>query len=94
MSQVTVYYSSVSGNMSIKKNQQAVLNVLDGKKVPYKLVDVAADEKARVEMKQKSGKATLPQVFVDGQFKGGFEDFELATEDGKLNEFFGQSGVF
>jgi glutaredoxin-related protein len=34
------------------------------------LKDVAADERFKDEMKAASGKATVPQVFVDGKYKG------------------------
>jgi glutaredoxin len=43
---------------------------LDAKKVKYVLKDIAADEKAKDEMKDGSGKAVVPQIFVDGKFKG------------------------
>jgi glutaredoxin-related protein len=34
------------------------------------LIDVAADEKAKEQMKAISGKALVPQVHVNGKFKG------------------------
>jgi glutaredoxin len=33
-------------------------------------VDIAADEFAKEDMKKGSGKGTVPQIFVDGKFKG------------------------
>jgi glutaredoxin len=43
---------------------------LDAKKVAYDTVDIAADEKAREHMRAVSGKALIPQIFVDGKYKG------------------------
>ena len=33
-------------------------------------MDIAADEEGKEDMKKASGKGTVPQVFVDGKFKG------------------------
>lgn len=47
-------------------------NLFAAKKIPFTLVDIslAENESAKVDMASKSGKNTLPQVFVDGEFKG------------------------
>ena len=36
---ITLYYSSVSGNLTIKKNQQKLQMMLEGLKVPFDMVD-------------------------------------------------------
>ena len=56
--------------VKVKKWQMQIQSVLESKKVPFELVDVAADEKARDHMRKVSGKSAVPQVFVDGKFKG------------------------
>ena len=40
--------------------------------MPFKLVDVAADEKAKEFVKSQSGTAVVPQIYVDGKYKGVF----------------------
>jgi glutaredoxin len=56
--------------VNYRKSQQQITDVLTAKKVPFETVDVAADEKGKERMKLVSGKATVPQVHVDGKFKG------------------------
>lgn len=40
-------------------------------------------------MSKASGKNDLPQLFVDGAFKGLCEDLENANEDGAVLQFLG-----
>ncbi|KAJ3088944.1 hypothetical protein HK102_007574 [Quaeritorhiza haematococci] len=79
-SRVTVYYSSVSGNLMIKKKQMRVQDILLAKKIEFDLVDVAADEEGKLYMQRKSGKTLLPQIFVDGEFKSGHDELDEANE--------------
>ncbi|KAI9007217.1 thioredoxin-like protein, partial [Gaertneriomyces semiglobifer] len=67
---VTLYYSSVSGALMVKKQQSRVQDIFAARKIQFDLVDVAADEEAKEFMQRKSGKNTLPQIFVDGEYKG------------------------
>lgn len=70
------------------------VDILEAKKVAFELKDVSADEEAKEFMKQTSGKALVPQIFIDNRFKGGYEEFRNAVEEERLNEFFELSGVF
>ncbi|ORY08315.1 thioredoxin-like protein [Basidiobolus meristosporus CBS 931.73] len=86
---VEIYGSSISGNMQIKDRQQRLESILNSRKIPFEFVDIAADEKARNYMKRKNLNKTteLPQIFVDGEFRGIFQDFEEAHEAEQLNKF-------
>ncbi|KAJ3275558.1 hypothetical protein HK104_003866 [Borealophlyctis nickersoniae] len=86
---VILYYSSVSGALLVKKAQSRVENILKARKVEYDLVDVAADEEAKDYMQSKSGKNSLPQIFVDGEYKGGPDELEEANEDGAVQSWLG-----
>ena len=44
--------------------------VLDSKQLDFEKLDVAADEDAKEQMRAGSGKALVPQIFVNGKFKG------------------------
>jgi glutaredoxin len=45
--------------------------VLKQRKIDFSFVDVAADEDALKYMKRKNrGEKELPQIFVDGEYKG------------------------
>jgi glutaredoxin 3 len=53
--------------------------LLDERGVSFEEVDVASDPDERVKMVEASGRRTIPQIFVDGQPIGGFD--ELAALD-------------
>ncbi|EGF80945.1 hypothetical protein BATDEDRAFT_24491 [Batrachochytrium dendrobatidis JAM81] len=67
---VTLYYSSVSGMVKVKKAQSRIQDLLAAHKVPYTMLDIAAEEDAKKYMQSKSGSNVIPQIFVDGEYKG------------------------
>uniref|UniRef100_UPI00397FBC39 hypothetical protein n=1 Tax=Salmonella sp. s51228 TaxID=3159652 RepID=UPI00397FBC39 len=84
-----VYYSSVSGNIEIKKNQDRIFSVLDSKKISYIKHDIAANEELKAKMKEiaKKTEAIAPQICNGDKYCGSFEDFEYAIEEGDLDKF-------
>lgn len=58
-------------------------------KIAHELVDIslAENEAQKAHMQANSATHELPQVFVNGKFKGLFEDCEMANEDGQLKQF-------
>jgi hypothetical protein len=69
--EVHVYISSVSGNQTIKQQQEDIFNTLDQHKVDYKVIDVAQSEIALQHMRKQSCKTrTLPQIFIGGGYRG------------------------
>jgi len=86
---VTLYISSVSGNMVIKKNQQHLEWLLQSKGCDLEIKDVAADPAAKEEMVEISGgKKLVPQVCVDGKYLGGREEVDEIVEDERFDEVF------
>ncbi|XP_049445164.1 SH3 domain-binding glutamic acid-rich-like protein 3 isoform X2 [Epinephelus fuscoguttatus] len=61
---LTVFYSSVTGNLEMKKQQQRIEMVLDSKNIKYNYVDIAADENQKALMRKLAGdpKALPPQI--------------------------------
>lgn len=61
-------------------------SLLDEKKVAY--TDIAVDEQPglRQEMMAKSGRQTVPQIWVGEQHVGGFDDLWLLERQGRLDE--------
>jgi len=53
--------------------------LLAARHVPYDEIDVAEDDVLREELVTRTGRRTVPQIFIDGQSVGGFE--ELAALD-------------
>ena len=58
---------------------------LDDKGVPYEDIDVTTDAVREAEMVERSGRRTVPQVFVDGTHVGGSDDLQAAVENGLLD---------
>ncbi|KAJ3125210.1 hypothetical protein HK098_000521 [Nowakowskiella sp. JEL0407] len=86
---VMLYGSSVAGNIMVKKKQTRIENIFHARKVDFTFVDVAADEDAKVFMQTGSGKTTIPQIFVDGKYKGGAEELEDANEMEEVKAWLG-----
>jgi len=82
---VVVYESSVAGNIVVKKNTETVKAILTGKKIEFTAVDLSVSSKDKEYMHTHSkskDKNSLPQIFVDGSYKGGFDELNEANEDG------------
>lgn len=59
--------------------------LLDRKALPYQEIHVDTDEHARQEMEKRSGRRTVPQIFINGQSIGGFDDLSTLEKTGKLD---------
>ena len=85
---LAIFYSSVSGNLEIKKQQERIFNVLDGKKILYLKHDISADEALKIKMREIVGADALPPQICNGSlYLGSFDNFNNAIEDEKLEEF-------
>ena len=87
---IQIFYSSVSGNIKIKTEQRRIESVLQSLNIEYQLVDVAADLHAKDLMFRMTKSKLVPQIFVDGQFRGFYEDFANSVESEKLEQFLGK----
>jgi glutaredoxin 3 len=47
--------------------------------------DITFNKTLEKEMKTRSGRKTVPQVFIDDQHIGGSDDFHLALQNGELS---------
>jgi glutaredoxin 3 len=52
--------------------------------VPFDEVDVGSDPARRAEMVARSGRRTVPQIFIDGDPVGGFEELAALDRSGQL----------
>lgn len=59
--------------------------LLDGKHVPYIEILVDQDPAQLAEMMQKSGRRTVPQIFVGDRHVGGFDDLYALDHAGGLD---------
>ncbi|MFI5395114.1 MAG: glutaredoxin 3 [Candidatus Binatia bacterium] len=58
---------------------------LKHKGVAFQEIDVGADAALRDKMIEKSGRRTVPQIFINGDPIGGFEELRSLDEEGKLD---------
>jgi glutaredoxin 3 len=62
-------------------------DLLDEKGVVYKDIEVDNDPQLRGEMMARSGRTTVPQIWVGEQHIGGCDDLLLLERQGRLDEF-------
>lgn len=86
---IKFYFSSVSSNLEMKKQQQKIEMILDGKKIDYEKIDISTSEKLKNEMREIMGdpKGLPPQLAKGHQYLGGFDEFDAAVENEQLVEF-------
>ena len=62
--------------------------MLESKKVPFVEYDVTNDPTKEQEMRQRSGRQTVPEIFIDDALVGGCDDLialeAAGTLDGRL----------
>ncbi len=59
--------------------------LLDKKQVSYQEIRIDLDDLQRAEMERLSGRRTVPQIFINDQLIGGFDDLSQAEKTGKLD---------
>ena len=60
--------------------------LLDAKDIDYIEVDVTGNDAARQSLVEKSGgRRTVPQIFINGQSIGGYDDMRALEESGQLD---------
>ena len=59
--------------------------LLDRKKVPYEEIDVAGDDEARLRLMQRTGRRTVPQIFIGERHVGGSDDLHALEARGELD---------
>jgi len=60
--------------------------LLESKGAAFKDIDVSRQPQLRSEMMQKSGRQTVPQIWVGNKHVGGFDDLWALDRSGKLDK--------
>lgn len=76
---VTIYTGALCGYCAMAKR------LLDSKAVAYQEIPVDMDVARRAEMEQRSGRRTVPQIFIGAQHIGGYDDLAALERAGKLD---------
>jgi GrxC family glutaredoxin len=67
--------------------------LLRSKSVEFEEIDVSNDPARRAEMEHLSARRTVPQIFIDAQPIGGFDDARRLDATGELDRILGRSGA-
>lgn len=80
MSNVTIYTTDPCSYCA------RVKGLLAARGVEFAEVNLSKDPEGRVELVQRTGMMTFPQVLVDGELLGGFIEVQAAADSGRLDE--------
>ena len=66
--------------------------LLDKKGVAYQEMDVMEDGPKRTEMRTRTKRSTVPQIFINGEHIGGSDELSDLERAGKLDALLAQPG--
>lgn len=76
--------------LMIKKNPcpycDRAKNLLDGKGIPFEVIDLTDKMDELQAWKEKTGWKTVPMIFINDTLVGGYTDLKALDEEGKLDE--------
>ncbi|MDA1090094.1 MAG: glutaredoxin domain-containing protein [Proteobacteria bacterium] len=58
------------------------LALLSDNGVPFTVIDVTSDRVLEAEMIDRSGRTSVPQIFIDGEKIGGYDDLKAIVASG------------
>jgi glutaredoxin 3 len=79
MSEVTLYTTNTCPYCAAAKS------LLKAKGVSYKEISVQTSVEQRTIMMERSGRRTVPQIFIGERHIGGFDDMALLQQRGELD---------
>jgi glutaredoxin 3 len=80
MTRLTIYTTEPCGYCRTAKA------LLDKRSVPYEEINLAKDPNGRAELVKLTGMMTFPQVVIDGEPIGGYQELAMADRSGRLAE--------
>lgn len=86
MAKVEIYTTPFCGYCARAKG------LLEKKGAAYDEMDVMEDAAKRMEMRERSRRSTVPQIFINGQHIGGSDELAALEQAGKLDTLLAQPG--
>ncbi len=65
--------------------------LLNAREIPFEEINLTKDAEGRVALNEKTGMMTFPQILIDGELIGGFQELIAADQSGKLDELLAAS---
>ncbi len=66
--------------------------LLQARGIAYDEVDVAGDPALRADLVRRTGRRTVPQIFIDGESIGGFEELAALDASTRLTNLVADDG--
>jgi glutaredoxin 3 len=60
--------------------------LLNGKRIPFEEINVGGDHEKRAWLVKVTGRRTVPQIFIDDEPIGGFEELRALDRSGELDK--------
>lgn len=70
---------------------RAAKSLFAAKKIEFTELDVTEDPKLRTDMERLSGRRTVPQIFIDGNSIGGYDDACRLDACGELDRLLNEA---
>ena len=86
MARIEIYTTPFCGYCARAKG------LLDRKGAAYEETDVMEDTAKRSEMRERSRRTTVPQIFINGQHIGGSDELAALERAGKLDPLLAEPG--
>jgi len=64
--------------------------LLESKNASFSEIDIESAPEKRAEMRNRSGRTSVPQIFIGDHHVGGSDDLHALEEDGKLDSLLGR----
>jgi glutaredoxin 3 len=58
--------------------------LLQARRIAYEEIDVGYDDALRADLVERTGRQTVPQIFIDGRSIGGFDELAAMDAAGEL----------
>lgn len=84
MAEVTIYTTGYCPYCTAAKS------LLSRKGVGFSEVDVSDDDAERARLVERTGRRTVPQIFIDGQSIGGYDELAALDRGGQLDVLLGR----
>uniref|UniRef100_S4RYU5 SH3 domain-binding glutamic acid-rich-like protein 3 n=1 Tax=Petromyzon marinus TaxID=7757 RepID=S4RYU5_PETMA len=87
--EIRIIYKLLNWSHEVKSNQSEVQRVLEAKGLKFEMVDIAANDEHRQNMRKLSGNPTAmpPQLFNENAYCGDYEKFAEAVELDSIETF-------
>lgn len=82
MSQKVLMYTTAVCPYCIRAKQ-----LLESKHISFEEIAVDNNPELRALMETKSGRRTVPQIFIGDRHVGGFDDLKALSDSGQLSEW-------